>query len=287
MKLQFLGTAAAEGVPALFCNCDACKYAMKTGGKEIRTRAGAMLDDIIKIDFGPDSYTQMIANHLDYTRVHTLLITHSHPDHLAPDELGCRQPGFAHLTDERILTVYGNAAVGKKIANRINDRVGFRQLNAFETTNIEGYDVTPLQAVHYVCKGTDAQPENPVEFEGKTYSRAEQAFIYLIEKDGKRLLYAHDCAGFTPDDLKFLTGKHLDLATLDCTCGERKPGGIGHMGYAENLKCREQLRECGAADDKTIFVANHFSHNGVRPYAELQALLPGFIISYYGMVIDF
>ena len=48
-----------------------------------------------------------------------------------------------------------------------------------------------------------------------------------------------------------------------------------------------RLKQRGAADDKTIFVANHFSHNGVRPYADMQALLPGFIISYDGMVIEF
>ena len=150
MKLQFLGTSAAEGIPALFCNCPACQYAYKTGGKEIRMRAGAMLDDVIKIDFGPDSYAQMLANHLDYTRVHTLLVTHSHPDHLAVDELGYRQPSFSHLTDERMLTVYGNAAVGKKIAPRLSARIGFQQLTAFETVEIEGYQVTPLQAVH-IC----------------------------------------------------------------------------------------------------------------------------------------
>ena len=45
MKLTYLGTAAAEGVPALFCRCDFCRYARKAGGREIRTRAGALLDD--------------------------------------------------------------------------------------------------------------------------------------------------------------------------------------------------------------------------------------------------
>ena len=171
MKLQFLGTAAAEGIPALFCNCPACQYAYKTGGKEIRMRAGAMLDDVIKIDFGPDSYAQMLANHLDYTRVHTLLVTHSHPDHLAVDELGYRQPSFSHLTDERMLTVYGNAAVGKKIAPRLSARIGFQQLTAFETMEIEGYQVTPLQAVHYLHREPNPPQENLVTFEGKTYSR--------------------------------------------------------------------------------------------------------------------
>lgn len=287
MKLQYLGTAAAEGVPALFCNCQACQYALKVRGKEIRTRAGSMLDDKIKLDFGPDSYAQMLANRLDYTRVHTLLVTHSHPDHLDVPELGYREPAFAHLEDASALTVYGNAMVGKKMEQRISARVAFEKLTPFETVTLEGYQVTPLQAVHYVHKTANPVQENPVEFEGKTYYRAEEALIYLIEKNDKRLLYAHDCAGLTQADLSFLAGKRLDLVSLDCTYGGTTPRNIGHMGYAENLKCREQLRNVGAADDKTIFVANHFSHNGVLPYEQLQKLLPGFIISYDGMTIEF
>jgi phosphoribosyl 1,2-cyclic phosphodiesterase len=31
MKLNFLGTAAAEGFPAIFCNCEYCKEARKLG----------------------------------------------------------------------------------------------------------------------------------------------------------------------------------------------------------------------------------------------------------------
>ena len=27
MKIAYLGTSAAEGIPALFCHCDVCKYA--------------------------------------------------------------------------------------------------------------------------------------------------------------------------------------------------------------------------------------------------------------------
>ncbi len=29
MKLQYLGTAAAEGIPALFCNCPVCTAARR------------------------------------------------------------------------------------------------------------------------------------------------------------------------------------------------------------------------------------------------------------------
>ena len=32
MKIQYLGTAAAEGLPALFCGCEICQNARKTKG---------------------------------------------------------------------------------------------------------------------------------------------------------------------------------------------------------------------------------------------------------------
>ena len=53
MKIQILGTAAAEGWPALFCNCEACRRAREKGGKNIRTRAGTLIDDQLLIDFRP------------------------------------------------------------------------------------------------------------------------------------------------------------------------------------------------------------------------------------------
>ena len=35
MKLHYLGTAAAESLPATFCECDICKTARARGGREI------------------------------------------------------------------------------------------------------------------------------------------------------------------------------------------------------------------------------------------------------------
>ena len=51
MKIQYLGTAAAEGIPAIFCDCKTCQKARKLGGKEIRTRSQAIIDDRLLIDF--------------------------------------------------------------------------------------------------------------------------------------------------------------------------------------------------------------------------------------------
>ena len=45
MKIHYLGTAAAEGWPAVFCQCDACKAGKEMGGKNIRTRSSVLIDD--------------------------------------------------------------------------------------------------------------------------------------------------------------------------------------------------------------------------------------------------
>ena len=58
MKIKFLGTAAAEGIPALFCDCAVCQNARKVGGKEIKTRSQAIVDDKILIDFPADADSQ-------------------------------------------------------------------------------------------------------------------------------------------------------------------------------------------------------------------------------------
>jgi hypothetical protein len=56
MKFQYLGTAAYEGIPAFFCNCENCKKSRNIGGKAVRTRSQAIIDETLLIDFPADTY---------------------------------------------------------------------------------------------------------------------------------------------------------------------------------------------------------------------------------------
>ena len=51
MKIQILGTAAYERVPALFCGCTTCVYARTHGGKNIRTQAQTLINEDLLVDF--------------------------------------------------------------------------------------------------------------------------------------------------------------------------------------------------------------------------------------------
>lgn len=81
MEIQYLGTAAAEGLPALFCDCETCRKARVAGGKEVRTRTQAVVDRRVLIDFPPDTYAHALSYSLKLGQIQHLLITHSHMDH--------------------------------------------------------------------------------------------------------------------------------------------------------------------------------------------------------------
>src|SRR5688572_27504452 len=110
MKVRLLGTGAAEGVPAFYSNTRVSDFARKHGGREIRSRAGALLDNHIKIDLGPDTLFQINRDRLDARAWSALFFTHSHEDHFAIEEL---QYGLYPFSEESALTftVFGNATV--------------------------------------------------------------------------------------------------------------------------------------------------------------------------------
>ena len=293
MFIQYFGTAAAEGIPALFCQCAVCRKAREAGGKEIRTRSGAVIDRRLKLDFGPDSFVHMQRYGLNYGAMQSILITHSHSDHLATSELLFRIPGYCYQADgappQTSLTIYGNARVGEQIerfTHHHSNCLAFREIIPFEPVQIEDYSVVALEAVH--CQDQNSG-KYPVRFEGRTIYRSEDALIYMIEKKDQRILYAHDTCEFTEANMAYLAGKRMDLVSLDCTGGSWHydySGRVGHMTSEGCLNMREKLLAIGAADKSTVFVANHFSHNGYTAYEDMERITPGFIISYDGLTID-
>ena len=265
MKIRYLGTAAAEGVPAVFCQCHICKMARRLGGKNVRMRSGALIDGRLKLDFGPDSYAQMLRFGESYEDVEHVLITHSHEDHFLPTDLNYIHPPFGHR--EKALNIWGDEKVGGMLEPYVgtDGMLVFHRMLPGDEADVGGYHVTALRAVHV---------------------HGEVPLFYRVEKDGKALIYAHDTDEFPEDVMEYLKGKRHDLISLDCTNGVLQLDYVGHMGIGDNIRMREKLMDIGAADEKTVFVCNHFSHNGMAEYGEMEKLAKGFVIAYDGMEME-
>ena len=278
MKIKYLGTAAAEAVPAPFCECETCERAREKGGRNIRTRSQAVIDDRILIDFCADTYMHCLREGIKLCNIDACIITHNHSDHLYPAELFCREKCAAHMKNEKPFEMYGAADSAETVKKNYSgyDRLVernqfvFHTVEAFKPFNIGEYRITPLRADH----GT-ALP-----------------LIYVIEKGGKTMLYAHDTGIFPEETWAYLekSGFKFDFISYDCTNVLLYDyPNRGHMGLGGNVEVRERLAKMGLTHEKTIHVVNHFSHNGLAGYDELVPVAgeQGFLVSYDGMEVEF
>lgn len=277
MEIQYLGTAAAEGWPALFCDCEICRRARKVGGKELRTRTQSIIDGKILIDFPPDTYTHALNYSLQLGQVQHLLITHSHMDHFFPVELIHRHEHFGHNA-KGMLHVYGNEAVEKAFYDAVlidrfkvhplDNSVKFIRLKPFDDFTAEGYHIIPLPADH---------------------DKRETCLVYIIEKDGKCLLYGHDTGtNLSKEAWDCIFSRKFDLISMDATMGKKKTDGY-HMGLPNDIEFARILEEHGCIDEHTVKVINHFSHNGEMTHADLEQFAGehGMIAAYDGMKVSF
>ena len=282
MKIEFLGTGAAEGVPALFCNCAYCRglrarLAAGEKTREVRTRMQVLLDGELSVDFPPDAYAHMTAAGRDFSSIAYLLVTHSHMDHFYAHDFILRGYKYAAEMKAPTLTVYGNREVCEVFAECTR-----REMKADVGAHIR---VVPVGAFEEIAFGDWRAYSFPAR-----HSSA-QPLLYLVERGGKRYLHLCDTGRIPDESMDFLKalGKRADAVACDCTfLWDESDPNARHMNLKEAAYTAERLRRAGVADGGTKFIITHFSHNS-NPTAEAVARAEreyGFLAAYDGMTIE-
>ena len=275
MKLKYLGTGAAEGVPSMFCQCANCKKSRELGGRNLRTRSQALVNDELMIDFNADAYWHFVQYNIDCEKICGYIITHSHPDHLYPAEVEIAKPSLSN--SHRRADFYAAKSGYDMLMTQVPSTKGQATATLveagkpFDIVGEHKYHITPMTANH---------------------NEASTPVIYAIECEGKRMLYAHD-TGYFPDDTWATLAAlgRFDLVTMDCTHCNKQNIDITsrHLSLNNALIVMDRMRKQGNIDDKTILIVNHFSHNGGDTYDDMVELTKphGIITSYDGMEVEF
>ena len=277
MKIKYLGTAAAEGVPAIFCECENCKKAKLLGGKNIRTRSQAIIDNKILIDFPPETYMHYLKYDIPLNEIKTCIITHSHEDHLYADEILNRKNGFSHIAGKTPLTFYAGES-GYKMIKNVIEKFGIpktdavaKEITAFDPFTAGGYKILPVKASH---------------------SPSTSPLLFVIEKGGKSLFYSNDSSEYCEETFECLKNlkSPIDVVSLDCTEACNNTTYIGHLSFERCIKLREKMLKEKIVTDNTVFILNHFSHNGKNScYSDFVNIAAenDFVTSYDGMEFEF
>ncbi|MDR3689405.1 MAG: MBL fold metallo-hydrolase [Fimbriimonas sp.] len=267
MNIRLLGTGAADGIPGFFGNDSVSRFARENGGKEIRSRTAAIVDGVMKIDFPPDTLNQLQRDSLDALDWTALVFTHSDDDHIAVNELQYALIPFTDL-DHLPYTIYANRVICDEILGRYPDwPIELIETHSFESFSHGPYRVVPIKATHI---------------------DEEDCQNLIIERDGKRLLYATDTGIWPSETFEFLKGFVLDLLVIECTDGFNESVYKGHLNIESVIQVVESLRTEGVLTPESRVVTTHHGHHGDARHCDLErALLPHRIEpGFDGMLIE-
>ncbi len=273
MKIFFLGTGAAEGVPALFCNCAVCALARTNGGRDKRFRTGVLVDETIRVDLPPETLAQVHAYpQLPFWNLQHLLFTHTHDDHFAVRELQYLSPSFAPCRSEP-LAIWGTDYLLERVRvtmGRFFEPAPFHlcEVQPFQTYPVAHLQVTPIESFH---------------------KQDELCLNYLITESatGKTLLYASDTGWYNEPTWCFLANQRLDAVILECGLGVNQTGYEGHLSLSGCIAVKEKLIASGSLVPDAPFYLTHISHTGMLCHDALneRAMPHGITVAYDGLEI--
>ncbi len=263
---MFLGTAAAEGIPAMYCRCKYCNRVREIGGKDLRTRSAFRIGEHYQIDINLDTNWQMHRYGIDMYDIEHILITHTHVDHFQFEEIVAKHMSVGAEVNGKLLNIYMSIPA-KAWLEKLLATIYKQEVYASKLQHIRA---------HYRIHGLEYFKEYAIgdlvveTLKGSHRLRGgdEIAINYLIQLlDGRRLLYALDTGWFPEETWSFLANKQTDTLILDCTFGartDRPEYPDGHLDMLSFIKTLERMAAISCIDEKTRIFASHINpHQGL------------------------
>ena len=302
MKITFLGTAAAEAYPALFCSCKNCTRARELGGRNIRHRSSALIDDDLLIDYGPDTTAQILQYNVDLTKIRNIFLTHSHQDHLFMYDLYYRFPGYRRKSPIEPTHIWGNPTSIDTFLSQMKS--GFLEeygggLEEVEPSLEEVADELPdflnlfIERIepHQTLRPSEKYNIYTIDAHHKEPELSLNFLIQEIKNDGTTgvsFLYGNDTGPWEESEWEYLESLEIkiDIVALDCTVGENMPGG--HHSNKSFLEAKSEFESRGLLAPDAMFYAHHFSHQANYVYDDLvEYMKPHNVeVTYDGLVIE-
>lgn len=269
MEIKFLGTGAAEGIPALFCNCVTCQNTRKLKGKNIRKRSSLLINNDLLIDMGPDLSISCTIHDVNLNSLKYILVTHCHFDHFYPENLEIRSERYQYnnFPDLKLL---GNSSVFYKL-----NQMGYKD-EELHINRIEAELYKKYMFGEYVVEPIPANHAH--EF--------GMALNYIVKFNNKSLLYATDTGIYEDSWIQHIKNEFFDCIIIDGT-NLFTNTSTNHLNLDGLKLMLKKLSNANTIDSHTIIICTHFSHEGIPLHDKLQNKLHSYniIAAFDGMTL--
>jgi phosphoribosyl 1,2-cyclic phosphate phosphodiesterase len=282
MILTFLGTSAANAYPEAFCGCDNCLQARYLGGKSLRKRSAALVNDDLLIDLGPDIMTAAAMHAHPLTGVRYCLQTHAHVDHLDASHIMSRSPGYG-VVGAPCLHFYASRETLKVLARCLEGDLGPGSLFDPQVSARLNLEIHPIEALQSFSVGPYLVTALPANHDPRV-----EPLLYALQADGCNIFYGIDTAALPEETWKAFHSHKLrfDLVILDHTYGPDQVSS-DHLCARDFIEHLARMRAEGLLNDGARLFATHIAHEGNPPHPQLVdfAVKYGYEVAYDGLEI--
>lgn len=249
MKLSFLGTGAAEGIPCFGCECPRCEAARNGSEKDRRQRTALLVtgtESKLLIDTPPEISRMLDQGH--FSDISAILLSHEHYDHvggLTEFEYWCN----------RVLHVFAGYDVLPQIhlTPRLSTMVLPSEFHSHSLLSFGALRVTPFKVMHHVpCYG------------------------FFFQEGDKRVVYYSDSSGMLSEfHLRLLA--EADVAIFHTPAFEYTEHHISVQELVDLLQRRPTRQP----------VITHINHHNRRHDELVEILRPhNVLVAYDGLELE-
>jgi len=254
MRIRFLGTGGAEGIPSIGCKCAHCTRAREQGGRFLRRRSSVLFSlpgYELLLDTPPDIKEQLETSGI--RQINGIFLTHEHNDHIAGLE------EFLYWREG--VDLFAEPALYRKLirenwSRKLPDITFHLDIHPGIAVIFHNFSILPFEVHHAV-----------------------PCFGLALKEDHRRVVHGAD------SDIRFSNYARgviagADVLILNTPFFEPRKGK-SHLSVQEAIDLKEGL-------GVNRLVLTHFNHHN-RPHDELEeyfSRFEGITAAYDGLSID-
>jgi phosphoribosyl 1,2-cyclic phosphate phosphodiesterase len=214
----------------------------------------------VLIDFSPDIRLQILENKIQFNKIKSIVITHTHSDHLDIQEL---------IKIKTSIDVFINKSSYDWLLNQLKSAIKPKH-HKILNEKIKHIKIVPMQ--YFESFYVDEFQFIPIKAKHSGLNENEVGMNFIIQTENIFYLHATDTGVYSEKTFNFIKKFKFTFIVIECTFLDYKTEHSEHLNLKSLEIVLEKLKKLHCITKETPIILTHFAHEPMKTHEEIEAL---------------